>query len=70
MNFFKLFKLQRPPLWYTVSTMVFRLSFVSFAAAALAEYMVPGFVTNWFNPAWLLILAVISGILVVTKHYD
>lgn len=48
---------------------IFRITFISFTVFFILEYFLPGFVTNWFNPIWLLIIAIISGIIVITADY-
>lgn len=47
---------------------VFRVSALGFVVLFIIEYIIPGFVTSWFNPIWLLIIAIISGIIVTTKE--
>ncbi|HLC89754.1 MAG TPA: hypothetical protein VJG65_02215 [Patescibacteria group bacterium] len=44
---------------------IFRFSFILFVVLFLVDLILPGFVTNYFNPIWLLILAIISGIIIV-----
>jgi len=51
--------------WRQLSTIIFRVSFVSCLVLFIVDYLIPGFVTNWFNPIWLLIVALISGLIVV-----
>ena len=64
------FKFKTQPLWYGIIKLIFQVSFVTFAILLILEYFEPGFATNWFNPLWLLILAVLSGIIVVSTKYD
>ena len=43
----------------------FRIFLLAFVITFIIEYIEPGFVSNWFNPVWLLIIAVTSGIVVI-----
>lgn len=56
--------------WTELNQLIFRTSFILFVIIFIVEYIFPGFVTNWFNPVWFLIIAIISGILLVVKDYD
>jgi len=67
---FKFFPNHQKPFWLGLSQVIFPISSVTFVALFFAEYLEPGFVTNWFNPVWLLILSLFSGILATTKKYD
>lgn len=49
---------------------IFRVSGLLFGVLLVAEVLIPGFVTSWFNPIWVLIIAGISGILAHTRTYD
>ena len=49
--------------WPRLSKVIFRISFITFVILFAVEYFLPGFVANWFNPIWLLIIALISGII-------
>jgi hypothetical protein len=42
---------------------IFCLSFAVFLAILLLERLLPGFVTNHFNPAGILIIALLSSII-------
>lgn len=42
---------------------IFRVFSVTFIIFFVVEYFLSGFVTSWFNPIWLLIIAIISGII-------
>ncbi|MAF13859.1 MAG: hypothetical protein CMI53_03130 [Parcubacteria group bacterium] len=53
--------------WYGLAELVFRFTFIGFAVLLAIDYLVPGFVTNWLNPIWLLIIAIISAIILITK---
>lgn len=53
--------------WQQINQSIFRVSLITFLILFLVEYLEPGFVTNWFNPVWLLIITIVSGILVITK---
>ena len=50
-----------------LAAIIFRVSSITFMAVFMAEYLCPGFVTNWFNPAWILLIALISVIMVATN---
>ncbi len=47
---------------------IFKISSVTFIIFFVVEYFLPGFVTNWFNPIYLLIFAIISAIIIVRKE--
>ncbi len=53
--------------WSALGRMLFQISFITFTIFFIVDYIFPGFVTNWFNPIWLLIIAIISSIIVITK---
>jgi len=42
---------------------VFRVSILVFIGLFIGECFLPGLVTNWFNPVWILIIAIISAII-------
>ncbi len=46
---------------------VFQVSFVSFLALFAIDYIFPGFVSNWFNSVWLLILSFFCIIIIIAK---
>ena len=56
------------PIWPDYIGMVFRVSAGLFMTLFVAEYAVPGFVTSWFNPLWLLIIATVSGVIFVSYY--
>lgn len=64
LNFFQ----PKQNFWLELCRLIFRVSFLTFTVLFIVGYLIPGFVTNWFNPIWLLIIAIISGIIVVTKE--
>lgn len=41
-------------------TSTFKFSALLFMIMFVTEYFLPGFVTNWFNPIWLLLISIIS----------
>jgi len=47
---------------------IFRFTFITFLVLFILDYLVRGFVTNWFNPIWFLIIALISGIITALKN--
>jgi hypothetical protein len=49
--------------WRGLFQLFFRFSFGYFLVLWLVDLILPGFVTNWFNPIWFLIIAIISGII-------
>ncbi|MDD2807042.1 MAG: hypothetical protein PHW95_00775 [Patescibacteria group bacterium] len=51
-----------------LSRVIFRFSFVAFVFFSAVDLVWPGFVTNYFNPFWLLLIAIISGILAINKN--
>lgn len=53
--------------FYGVVEIFFQVSFISFLLLFIADYIFPGFVTNWFNPIWLLIFSIICTIILFTK---
>lgn len=57
------FKKCQPTLLTVIATLVFRVSLATFMLLFFVDYLEPGFVTNWFNPLWLLLLAVVSGMM-------
>jgi len=58
-NFFK----PKENFWLGLSQIVFRISFILVIFLFVMEYIFPGFVTSWFNPIWVLIITIISGII-------
>ncbi len=61
LHFFK--KRQRSQLRFELAAAVFRVSLVAFLLLLVIDFLEPGFVSNWFNPLWVLLLVVVSGIL-------
>jgi len=53
--------------WFTLAQSIFRIFFVTFVIFFIVEYIFPGFITSWFNPIWLLIIVIISGIISLLK---
>lgn len=53
--------------WKGLVSIIFRFTASTFFILVIIEYLFAGFVTNYFNPIWLLIIAVISGIIQVTR---
>lgn len=53
---------KKPDFWPELSALIFRVSFVTFLVLFAVDYAFPGFVSNWFNLVWLLILAAVCGI--------
>lgn len=49
--------------WLELDWLIFKVSFVIFVILLVVDLILPGFVTNWFNPVWLLIISIISGII-------
>ena len=43
-----------------INEAVFRASFLTFVVLAIMELVVPGFVTSWFNPIFILCIALVS----------
>ena len=41
----------------------FKFSASLFMIMFVTEYFLPGFVTNWFNPIWLLLISIISAMM-------
>jgi len=54
--------------WDRLNQSIFKLSFCIFLILLLAELVEPGFVSNWFNPVWLLMIALFSGIVLVVDN--
>jgi len=48
-----------------LAEIIFRFAFITFLVLFVLDYLFPGFVTNWFNPIWLLFAAIISGIVYI-----
>lgn len=53
--------------WLEAAQAIFRVSSITFMFLFGVEYFIPGFSTNWFNPIWLLVGAIVSGLLVVAQ---
>lgn len=53
--------------WFKLDLIVFRAFFLTFLALFIVDYFLPGFVTDYFNPIWLLIISIITGIIAITK---
>ncbi len=51
--------------WEEVPRVIFRWSASLFAVLALLEAVLPGFAGNWLNPMYLLIIAIINGIVMI-----
>lgn len=51
-----------------LNQIIFRIFFAVFMILFIIEYIEPGFVTNWFNPIWLLIITIISAIIVTVNN--
>ncbi|OGY43440.1 MAG: hypothetical protein A2729_04700 [Candidatus Buchananbacteria bacterium RIFCSPHIGHO2_01_FULL_39_14] len=64
MRLFKIFQ-SKTKIFPAVAKIIFYYSFFIFLILFLLDYLAPGFVTNYFNPVYLLILAVISGIIII-----
>ncbi|MFA6215182.1 MAG: hypothetical protein WC768_01270 [Patescibacteria group bacterium] len=63
LNFFK----RKTRLWVEIVQEIFEIAFMAFVIFYAIDYFLPGFITNWFSPIWLLILALISGIIANTN---
>jgi len=53
----------KPKTKTTTIDIIFRISSVTFLVLFVVEVIIPGFVANYFDPAWFLIIAIFSGIL-------
>ncbi len=51
-----------------LAQVIFRVSFVTFASLFFLDLLLPGFVTNWFNPVWILLIALITSIISQDKE--
>ncbi|OGY43533.1 MAG: hypothetical protein A2731_03835 [Candidatus Buchananbacteria bacterium RIFCSPHIGHO2_01_FULL_39_8] len=60
-------KLPHLRFWPRLNRSIFRVFFITFLLLFIIDLAEPGFVTNWFNPVWLLIIALISAIIFITK---
>lgn len=60
---FNFFEKAEDDFWFGLSQIIFRISFITFIVLFVVDYFLPGFVTNWFNPIYLLIIALVSGIM-------
>ena len=49
--------------WRELAAVIFPVSFITFLALFAVDYVFPGFVSNWFNPVWLLIIAAVCVII-------
>jgi len=61
---FKLFKKESSHFLELIK-IIFRFSLLIFIILFIIDYVLPGFVTNWFNPIWFLIIAILSGIITI-----
>lgn len=61
------FLIKRESVGLIYSLAIFRVSSVLFMVLFTADYLVPGIVTSWVNPIWILIVAMLSGILAVSQ---
>ncbi|MFA5022234.1 MAG: hypothetical protein WC508_04115 [Patescibacteria group bacterium] len=57
-----LFQLQSN-FWLELNQLVFRASFITFTILFVLDFLLPGFVTNWFNPIWLLPIVLITALI-------
>jgi hypothetical protein len=64
---FKLFK-REDSHFREIAEIIFHFSLIIFLILLLIEYLVPGFATNWFNPIWFLIVAILSGIITTINN--
>lgn len=55
------------PWWKAVASRTYSVSFLTLLVLTATEYVVPGFVTNWFNPLLLLPIVVVSAILATVE---
>lgn len=62
-NFIK----QKPKIWPAYNLAIFRVTAVLFMILFTADYFIPGFVTNWLNPIYILLIALLSGLLAVSE---
>lgn len=53
---------------FHLNSTLFKSSATVFALLFIVEYFIPGFVSSWFNLLYLLIIALISGILHVLNE--
>ncbi|MFA6410186.1 MAG: hypothetical protein WCW26_01265 [Candidatus Buchananbacteria bacterium] len=53
--------------WLLIGQMVFRFALITFLILFGLDFIFPGFVTNWFNPIWFLLLALFSVIIFQDK---
>jgi hypothetical protein len=63
----KLKNILKSDLLLELNQIIFKAAFLSFILAVIFEYFAPGFVMNWFNPIWLLLVSIINVILAVLK---
>jgi len=61
------FKKAEDSFWLGLTRIIFRISFITFIILFAVDYFLPGFVTNWFNPIYLLIIVVVLGIIQLQK---
>jgi len=47
--------------WRELARLIFQTSFITFCLLFIIDLLMPGFVTNWFNPIYLLIISLICG---------
>jgi len=50
-----------------ISDFFFRIFFIIFLVIFILEALFPGFATNWFNPIWLLLFAIVFLIISLSK---
>jgi hypothetical protein len=58
---------QQNNFWDDLLALIFRFSFFLFLVLFAIDFVLPGFVTNYFNPIWLLLIALVSGIIFSIK---
>lgn len=51
--------------FYQLAKIIFRISLIIFLILFVIETILPGFVISWFNPVGMLIIAVVSGIILL-----
>lgn len=58
---------QKPKIWTAYNLAIFRVTAILFMILFIVDYFIPGVVTNWINPIYLLLIAILSGMLVVSQ---
>lgn len=58
---------QKPKIWPAYNLAIFRVTAVLFMILFIADYFIPGVVTNWINPIYILLIAILSGMLAVSQ---